>query len=70
MICTGETYKPVVKMFFFQGARLADPTRLFNTSLDGNTRRAADFGEGETIDGEALQALVRAAASLNESKVR
>jgi len=68
IICTGETYKQVVKMTFAKGASLEDPTGLFNSSLDGNTRRAIDFREGEKVDGQALKALVRAAVSLNESK--
>jgi hypothetical protein len=67
MICTGETYKNVVKMTFAKGAALKDPTGLFNSSLDGNTRRAIDFHEGEKIDGEALKTLVRAAVTLNQS---
>ena len=67
MICTGETYKNVVKMTFAKGASLEDPAGLFNSSLDGNTRRAIDFHEGEKIDEEALKALVRAAVNLNES---
>jgi hypothetical protein len=66
MICTGETYKNVVKMTFAKGAALADPSRLFNSSLDGNTRRAIDFHEGETIDEEALKALLRTAVTLNK----
>src|SRR6476660_5253408 len=70
LICTGETYKNVVKMTFAKGAALQDPSRLFNSSLDGNTRRAIDFHEGETIDEEALKALVRAAVALNKSKVQ
>ena len=70
MICTGETYKAVVKMTFAKGASLDDPSRLFNSSLDGNTRRAIDFHEGETIDEEALKALVRAAVALNVSRAR
>src|SRR5947208_3026037 len=61
LICTGETYKNVVKMTFAKGAALKDPSGLFNSSLEGNTRRAIDFREGETIDEEALKALVRAA---------
>ena len=65
MICTGETYKSVVKMTFAKGASLDDPAGLFNSSLDGNTRRAIDFREGEKIDEEALKALVRAAVALN-----
>ena len=67
MICTGETYKSVVKMTFAKGAALADPARLFNSSLDGNTRRAIDFREGEKIDEEALKTLIRAAVTLNKS---
>ena len=67
MICTGETYKNVVKMTFAKGATLKDPARLFNSSLEGNTRRAIDFHEGEKIDEEALKALVRAAVTLNKS---
>jgi len=70
LICTGETYKNVVKMTFAKGAALKDPAGLFNSSLDGNTRRAIDVHEGETIDGEALKTLVRAAVSLNKSKAR
>ena len=68
IICTGETYKNVVKMTFAKGAALKDPSGLFNSSLDGNTRRAVDFHEGEQIDEEALKTLVRAAATLNKSK--
>jgi hypothetical protein len=68
IICTGETYKNVVKMTFAKGAALKDPSGLFNSSLDGNTRRAIDFHEGEQIDEEALKTLVRAAATLNKSK--
>lgn len=70
LICTGETYKNVVKMTFAKGAALDDPSGLFNASLDGNTRRAIDFREGETIDEEALKALVRAAIALNTSRLR
>ena len=70
MICTGETYKNVVKMTFAKGAALKDPSGLFNSSLDGNTRRAIDFHEGEKIDEEALKALVRAAVTLNKSTAR
>jgi hypothetical protein len=70
ILCTGETYKNVVKMTFFKGATLKDPSGLFNSSLEGNTRRAIDFHEGEEIDEEALKALVRAAVALNESKAR
>ncbi|HEY7903761.1 MAG TPA: DUF1801 domain-containing protein [Casimicrobiaceae bacterium] len=68
MICTGETYKSVVKMTFAKGAALKDPSQLFNASLDGNTRRAIDFHEGQKIDETALKALVRAAVALNRSK--
>src|SRR5690242_4066551 len=67
LICTGETYKSVVKMTFAKGAALKDPARLFNSSLDGNTRRAIDFREGETINEDALKTLVRAAVTLNKS---
>ena len=70
MICTGETYKNVVKMTFAKGAALDDPSGLFNASLDGNTRRAIDFSEGEEIDDEALKRLVRAAVTLNRSRAR
>ncbi len=65
MICTGETYQKVVKMTFAKGASLEDPTGLFNASLEGNTRRAIDFHEGEKIDEKALKALIRAAVALN-----
>lgn len=67
MICTGETYKHAVKMTFAKGARLADPAGLFNASLEGNSRRAIDFHEGDTLDEKALTALVRAAAALNSA---
>ena len=70
LICTGETYKSVVKMTFAKGAALEDPSGLFNSSLDGNTRRAIDFREDEKIDEEALRTLIRAAVSLNESKAK
>ncbi|HYV65356.1 MAG TPA: DUF1801 domain-containing protein [Myxococcales bacterium] len=70
MICTGETYKNVVKITFAKGASLKDPSRLFNSSLEGNTRRAIDLHEGERIDEKALKALVRAAVTLNESSAR
>ena len=70
LICTGETYKTVVKMTFAKGAALNDPSRLFNASLDGNTRRAIDFHEGGKIDQEALKTLVRAAVTLNKSKAK
>ena len=69
-ICTGETYKSVVKLTFFKGASLEDPSGLFNSSLEGNTRRAIDIHEGDEIDEKAFVALVRAAASLNESSAR
>jgi hypothetical protein len=68
IICTGETYKNVVKMTFAKGAALEDPAHLFNSSLEGNVRRAIDFREGEKVDEKALKALVRAAVALNESK--
>jgi len=68
LICTGETYKNVVKTTFAKGAALEDPSGLFNSSLDGNTRRAIDFHEGEKIDEEALKALIRAAVTLNASR--
>src|SRR5438132_5034658 len=67
MICTGETYKNVVKMTFAKGASLADPSGLFNSSLEGNTRRAIDFHEDDKIDEKALQALIRTAVALNTS---
>ena len=67
MICTGETYKNVVKMTFAKGASLEDPSSLFNSSLEGNTRRAIDFHEGDKIDEKALKALIRAAVALNTS---
>jgi hypothetical protein len=70
IICTGETYKTVVKMTFAKGAALQDPSRLFNASLEGNTRRAIDFHEGATIDEAALKTLVRAAVTLNKSKAK
>ena len=70
MICTGETYKNVVKMTFAKGAALEDPSGLFNSSLDGNVRRAIDFHEGEKIDEKALKALIRAAVTLNASRAR
>jgi hypothetical protein len=68
IVCTGETYKSVVKMTFAKGAALADPAGLFNSSLEGNTRRAIDLHEGEKIDEAALKTLVRAAVALNLSK--
>src|SRR5476651_2374731 len=67
IICTGETYKNVVKVTFAKGASLPDPAGLFNSSLEGNTRRAIDFHEGDKIDEKALQALIRAAVALNTS---
>ena len=70
IICTGETYKAIVKMTFAKGAALKDPAGLFNSSLEGNTRRAIDFHEGEKINEKALKALVRAAVTLNTSKAR
>jgi hypothetical protein len=70
IICTGETYKNVVKMTFAKGAALKDPSGLFNSSLEGNTRRAIDFHEGEKIDEEALKTLVRAAVALNKSRAQ
>ncbi len=68
IICTGETYKSVVKMTFAKGAALEDPSHLFNSSLEGNVRRAIDFREGEKINEKALKALIRAAVALNTSK--
>ena len=68
IICTGETYKSVVKLTFFNGASLKDPSRLFNSSLEGNTRRAIDIHEGETINEKAFKTLIRAAVTLNTSK--
>ena len=70
IICTGETYKSALKMTFARGAALKDPKRLFNSSLEGNTRRAIDFHEGEKIDEQALKTLFRAAVTLNKSKGR
>jgi hypothetical protein len=70
IICTGETYKSVVKMTFAKGAALKDPARLFNSSLEGNTRRAIDFHEGDTINERALKALILDAVKLNASKLR
>ena len=70
MICTGETYKSVVKLTFFKGATLKDPAGLFNSSLEGNARRAIDIHEGEKIDEKALKALFREAVALNESSAR
>ena len=68
IICTGETYKAVVKLTFAKGAALEDPSGLFNSSLDGNVRRAIDIHEGDKIDEKALKALIRAAVALNTSK--
>ncbi|MCZ7862846.1 DUF1801 domain-containing protein [Agrobacterium salinitolerans] len=70
ILCTGETYKSVVKMTFAKGASLEDPARLFNSSLEGNMRRAIDFHEGDVVDEEALAALIRAAIVLNIARVR
>ena len=70
ILCTGETYKAVVKMTFAKGAALKDPKRLFNASLEGNTRRAIDFHEGDVIDEAALTALIRAAVALNTAKAK
>ena len=67
IVCTGETYKKVVKMTFAKGASLEDPSGLFNASLEGNTRRAIDFHEGDEVDEEALKELIRAAVALNTS---
>ena len=67
LICTGETYKTVVKLTFAKGASLKDPSGLFNSSLEGNARRAIDFHEGDKLDEEALKALIRAAVALNKS---
>jgi hypothetical protein len=67
-ICTGETYKSVVKLTFFKGASLSDPAGLFNSSLDGNARRAIDIAETDTIDAPALKALIREAVALNEAR--
>jgi hypothetical protein len=70
IICTGETYKSIVKMTFAKGASLEDPSRLFNSGLEGNTRRAIDFHEGDKINEKALKTLLRAAVTLNRSKVQ
>ena len=70
MICTGETYKSIVKMTFAKGAALEDPAGLFNSSLEGNVRRAIDFHEGEKINEKAFKALIRAAVALNASKTK
>jgi hypothetical protein len=70
ILCTGETYKTVVKMTFAKGASLKDPAKLFNSSLEGNTRRAIDFAEGAKINAAALKALIRAAVALNTAKAK
>jgi hypothetical protein len=70
LICTGETYKTVVKMTFAKGAALKDPSRLFNSSLEGNVRRAIDFHEGDKINETALKTLIRAAVTLNKSRAK
>jgi hypothetical protein len=70
MICTGETYKSIVKLTFAKGAALKDPSGLFNSSLEGNVRRAIDFHEGEKLNEKALKVLIRAAVTLNESKTK
>jgi hypothetical protein len=70
LICTGETYKSVVKLTFFKGAKLKDPKRLFNSSLEGNARRTIDLQEGAQIDESAFEALIRKAVALNESSAR
>ena len=70
MICTGETYKSVVKLTFAKGAALDDPSGLFNASLEGNTRRAIDLHQGDEVDGDAFKTLIRAAAALNRSSAR
>ena len=70
MICTGETYKSVVKLTFVKGASLEDPSGLFNASLEGNTRRAIDLHEGDEVDGDAFKALIRAAIALNRKPAR
>ena len=70
ILCTGETYKAAVKLTFAKGASLDDPSGLFNSSLEGNMRRAIDFHQGDKVDGKALKALIRSAVSLNESKVK
>lgn len=70
IICTGETYKAVVKLTFAKGAALPDPKKLFNSSLEGNTRRAIDFKQGDKVDEAALKALVREAVALNKSKAK
>ena len=69
LVCTGETYKSAVKLTFAKGASLPDPSGLFNSSLEGNTRRAIDFREGDEVDEEALKALIRAAVALNTARI-
>jgi hypothetical protein len=70
LICTGESYKKAVKLTFAKGAAVEDPSRLFNSSLEGNTRRAIDFHEGDKVDEKAFKALIRAAVALNKSKAK
>ena len=70
ILCTGETYKKAVKMMFAKGAAVADPSGLFNSSLEGNTRRAIDFHDGDTVDAAALKALIRAAVAVNKASAR
>jgi hypothetical protein len=70
ILCTGETYKKAVKMTFAKGAAVADPSGLFNSSLEGNTRRAIDFHDGDTVDAAALKALIRAAVAVNKASAR
>jgi hypothetical protein len=70
LICTGETYKKAVKLTFAKGASVKDPSKLFNSSLEGNTRRAIDFHEGDKIDEKAFKALIRAAVAVNKSKAK
>ena len=70
ILCTGESYKSVVKLTFLKGASLKDPAKLFNSSLEGNARRAIDFREGDAVDAAAFKALIRAAVALNQSKAK
>ena len=70
LICTGETYKKAVKLTFAKGASVKDPSKLFNSSLEGNTRRAIDFHEGDKVDEKAFKALIRAAVAVNKSKAK
>src|SRR4051812_44079180 len=70
IVCTGESYKQVVKLTFAKGASLADPGHLFNSSLEGNTRRAIDIKQGETVDARAFKALIKAAVALNKAKAK